>query len=324
MVHKNKEMVTIKDVADLANVTAQTVSRVMRGTGYVSEETKAKVLQAAHQLNYIPSYVAKALRKGMSQSIAIVFDSLRNVYFSVMIDYIRKSIKNSGYSVQLLFSNESVITEETYRKAISHGAVGVISFLEGKEGIGSVVKNLGVPMLIFGRSTYEDGLDYITTDDVQGGMLAANRLINDGCTSFYYIVEGRGMTCAIDRYKGFKEELEMHGHKAELLDLNEEGEKCFAKMSLDDPAQGIFCFSDNIAFNVVKKMKGIPDANRAKLIGYDNIQSDIPLPITLTTIGVDKEHHADFAVKQIIEKISDPQIKLAKHQSVKLFEGETA
>ena len=74
----------------------------------------------------------------------------------------------------------------------------------------------------------------------------------------------------------------------------------------------------------VKKMKGIPDANRAKLIGYDNIQSDIPLPITLTTIGVDKEHHANFAVKQIIEKISDPQIKLAKHQSVKLFEGETA
>ena len=86
-------------------------------------------------------------------------------------------------------------------------------------------------------------------------------------------------------------------------------------MSLDDPAQGIFCFSDNIAFNVVKKMKGIPDANRAKLIGYDNIQSDIPLPITLTTIGVDKEHHANFAVKQIIEKISDPQIKLAKHFS---------
>ena len=41
MVQKNKEMVTIKDVADLANVTAQTVSRVMRGTGYVSEETKA-------------------------------------------------------------------------------------------------------------------------------------------------------------------------------------------------------------------------------------------------------------------------------------------
>ena len=90
MVHKNKEMVTIKDVADLANVTAQTVSRVMRGTGYVSEETKAKVLQAAHQLNYIPSYVAKALRKGMSQSIAIVFDSLRNVYFSVIF-VVRKS-----------------------------------------------------------------------------------------------------------------------------------------------------------------------------------------------------------------------------------------
>lgn len=324
MEHKNKEAVTIKDVADLADVTAQTVSRVMRNTGYVSEKTREKVLRAAHQLNYVPSYVAKALRKGMSRSIAVVFDSLRNVYFSIMIDYIRKAIKNSGYSVQLLFSDESVITEEIYRKAISHGAVGVISFLEGKKGLGTVVKNLGVPMLIFGRSTYEDGLDYVTTDDVQGGNLAANRLIKDGCTSFRYVVEGRGMTCAIDRYKGFEEELEKHGYEAELLDIGEYGEKCFEKMTLNDPTQGIFCFSDNIAFTVVKRMKNIPDENRAKLIGYDNIQSDIPLPIALTTVGIDKERHAEFAVKQIIKKISDPQIKFATHQSVKLFDGETA
>ena len=118
----SKSRVTIWDVAERANVTAQTVSRVMRGKGYVAEDTRKCVLSAAKELKYIPSYVAKALRNGMSRSIAVVFDSLRNIYFSVMIDHLRQAIIDYGIGAAY-FSDDVVIrkaaTARLYRTARS-------------------------------------------------------------------------------------------------------------------------------------------------------------------------------------------------------------
>lgn len=314
----NKGRVTIKDIAQRTNVTAQTVSRVLRGVDYVAEETRQRVLQAARELNYIPSYAAKALRNGMSQSIAIVFDSLRNVYFSIMIDHLRKEIVANGYSVQLIFSDNPVIKEEIYRKAVSHGAVAVISFLEAEDGLGQKVRECGVPMMIFGRSAEDEGLDYITTDDYQGGQLVANYLLSRNCVKFKYLVEGSGMTCAIDRFKGYSETLKEHGYEAEIVDCAVI-EYNFDAMDLSDPATGVFCFNDILAFQLIKRMSAIPAGSRVKIVGYDNIQSDIVLPINLTTVGLDKEHHAKLAVDCILQKLSKPNKRFAIHEKVALF-----
>lgn len=321
---RSRGKITIKDVAQKANVTAQTVSRVMRGEGCVSIDTKKKVLDVAKQLQYIPSYAATALRNGMNRSIAIVFDSLRNMYFSIMIDHLRAEIVKQGYSVQLIFSDSVIITESYYRKAISHGAVAVISFLEGEEGIGGIVKDCGVPLMIFGRSTTDERLDFITTDDTKGGQLVAKRLLEKKCTQFKYLVEGSGMTCARDRYEGFDKELKKHGFSAEILDLNHMGEDAYLAIDFDNPNIGVFCFSDVLAFNLIKRVSSVSTDRRPKVIGYDNIQSDIVLPINLTTVGVNKEKHAQFAIDCITAKLADPALHFAEREPVELFEGETA
>ena len=324
MPQKKSGRVTIKDVAKLANVTPQTVSRVMRQNGYVSNSTKEKVLNAAASLSYIPSYAAKALRNGMRKSIAVVFDSLINVYFAFMLDYLRKHIAQNGYSIQLLFSNDVVITEDLYRKAVSHGAVAVISFIEGKEGIGQTVKSCGVPLIIFGRSTTEEGLDYITTDDVLGGRIVGQRLLDNGCTSFKYVVEGSGMTCALDRLQGFSEVLKENGYEPEIIDVGTYGKEALNAVDFTNPKVGVFCFSDQLAFHIVKNM-GLKDIKlHAKIIGYDNIQADMILPVEITTVGIDKNAHTKFAIECVVKKIQNPSLKFAEHQAVKLFEGITA
>lgn len=315
--------VTIRDVALRANVTAQTVSRVMRGTGYVAEDTRKCVLAAAKELKYIPSYVAKALRNGMSRSIAVVFDSLRNVYFSVMIDHLRQEIIAHGYSVQLIFSDDVIITEDCYRKAISHGAVAVISFLEGDDGIGDAVEDCGVPLMIFGRTTDDERLDFVTTDDKQGGELVAKRLLAQGCTKFKYLVEGSGMTCALERYEGFSSELKKRGYEVEIIDTGAVGD-AYAMIDINDPTTGVFCFNDILAFHLIKQMTRVPLEHRPKVVGYDNIQSDIVLPINLTTVGVDKSHHAKYAIDSIVAKLSDPTVRFAVREQVSVFDGETA
>ncbi len=318
-----KDRVTIKDVAIKANVTAQTVSRVIRSSGYVSEETRRKVLDTIKALNYIPSYAGKALRTGMARSIALVFDSLINFYFSIMIDYLRKEIAKCGYSLQLLFSDKHVVTNETYRKAISHGAVAVISFLEGESGLGDVVKACGIPLVILGRSTTDEGLDYITTDDVYGGSLAAQRLIDADCTKFVYVNLGDDMSCVLDRGKGFGETLKSYGYSfTEYNTTHKDLQKFSAEIALQDPSLGIFCFNDVFAITILKQMKDIPNDVRAKIIGYDNIQQEVVLPINLTTIGADKEKYSEFILSKLVERLQNG-VRLAEYQAVRLFEGET-
>lgn len=319
-----KDRVTIKDVAIKANVTAQTVSRVIRSSGYVSEETRKKVLDTIKELNYIPSYAGKTLRTGMARSVALVFDSLINFYFAIMIDYLRIEIAKCGYSLQLLFSDKHVITNETYRKAISHGAVAVISFLEGEAGLGRIVKDCGIPLVILGRSTTDDGLDYITTDDVYGGNLAAQRLIDAKCSKFVYVNLGDDMSCVLDRGRCFGEALIEQGYSyIEYNTTHKDLQKISEEIDLSDPKVGIFCFNDIFAITILKQMNDIPKESRAKIIGYDNIQQEIVLPVNLTTIGADKKNYAEFILLKLVERLQDGK-RLSEHQPVKLFEGDTA
>lgn len=66
-------MVTINDVAKLANVSKGTVSRVINNVGYFSDNTKLKVLTAVEELNYVPNKIAKQLSVGKSEKIAVMY-----------------------------------------------------------------------------------------------------------------------------------------------------------------------------------------------------------------------------------------------------------
>ena len=82
-----KSRVTIRDVALVARVTPQTVSRAIRNAPEVSAETREKILKVAAELNYVKNNSASSLRCGNSKLIVIVYDHLVNIYFSIMIDY---------------------------------------------------------------------------------------------------------------------------------------------------------------------------------------------------------------------------------------------
>ena len=76
-----KSRVTIRDVALVARVTPQTVSRAIRNAPEVSAETREKVLKVAAELNYVKNNSASSLRCGNSKLIVIVYDHLVNIYF---------------------------------------------------------------------------------------------------------------------------------------------------------------------------------------------------------------------------------------------------
>lgn len=318
--------VTIKDVAMAIGVTPQTVSRVFRGSGCVSADTRIRVLDAADKLKYVPNSAAIRLRTGVAKSIAVVFDSLINVYFAIMVDYLQKELQSHGYNMQTIFVQSHTITESVYREALSHGVSAVISFLEPDSKFGDIVKDFGVPLLILGRRAHSEAFDYITTDDVMGGRLAAGKLIESGCKSFAYLTADLDITCARDRLEGYLTELKAHGYNAEIISMeNGVGNtiKNYAEKH-DGFPEGIFCFSDMIAYEALNVLREMGNT-AVRIIGYDNIQADISIPINLTTIGVDKPRYVKSVVQLLLDKIeSKSQDRIAKSIDVVLHDGETA
>lgn len=311
---------TIKDVAREANVTAQTVSRVFRGQSCVTQKTKEAVWAAAKKLNYVPNKTAIMLRKGNPNTIAVVFDSLRNIYFAIMIDYLNAELSNRGYEMMPIFVNKHVTTADIYRSAISSGALAVVSFLEPTDDVEEAVKAFGVPFMVFGRRSDLLGVDYLMTDDECGGHLAAKCLIEAGCDSFVFVGGGFGMSCVIDRLKGFTEELALNGFDAKIVHFYEweEGDK--AENEKIEKANGIFCFQDIMAYKILEKFSH----SDKKVVGYDDLQSDINFPVHLTTLGVDKVKYISHMVDLLFDKLNGKISEFHEKYPVELYKGTTA
>lgn len=305
---------TIKDVAREAKVTAQTVSRVCRNQGNVAPETKERVLEACRKLNYLPNKTAISFRSGKADTVAVIFDSLRNVYFSIMTDYINKEVAKHNCGIKPFFVNSSVIDTDIYLDAVSAGVSAVISFLEPVDELESTVDLYGVPLMIFGRRTELPNVDYVTTDDVEGGRLAAEELVARGCKNIIFLGEAFGMTCVQDRLKGFSEKLAEFGRPFTSVVFYDWKNGDESSVEAVRRADGIFCFNDIFAYNMLSSV----DCSEKVIVGYDDLQSDVPMPITLTSVGVDKSEYVQQAVNSLFERITGDTVPVKMKYPVSL------
>jgi len=320
-----KSRTTIKDVAKMANVTPQTVSRAIRGTPNVAEETKARILKIAAQLNYCKNSTASALRRGATHSIAIVYDELKNVYYSIIIDFLQSCLEKRGYSILTFSYRYSYLTKETYLKAISHNVDGIISFLDPKEEIEELIEGYQVPVLLLGRSTTLRNVDCVFADDITGGFLVGQKFIEKGCKNPLYITFPDDIDCNKKRLLGFQNCFKENGiNNVSVFYKDDEFEsKLKLLLSGENRPDCIFCFNDMLAFEVIniinKNNQIIP------VVGYDNIQQEIYLPYRLTTIGVDKFAMAEHGVEILFLRMSGNKGEyVRKIEQVYLVQGQSA
>lgn len=301
-----KSRVTIRDVALVARVTPQTVSRAIRNAPEVSAETREKVLKVAAELNYVKNNSASSLRCGNSKLIVIVYDHLVNIYFSIMIDYLQTCFREQNYSILMLSVTKHQLDRSDYEFAISHNVAGIVSFLEPDKEVTEMLDNFAIPVLLFGRRTDIKSVDYICMDDEEGGRLAARRFVEKGCKRSVYVSVGTA-SCAYDRFMGFKKELESAGAKTpRILDSMDCFEENFSALfeNSETVPDSFFCFSDMVAFDVIYRLEKMGIKN-AQVIGFDDIQKEVRIPKRLISVGTDKRAMAQRAVNVLVSRIEE-------------------
>jgi len=121
-------MVTLKDVARLADVGIGTVSRVINNNGSVKAETKERVLKAIDDLNYVPNEVARNFKMQASKMVGLMLPSIWHPFFSKLTYYIEDELNLFGYKLLLCNSNTDRNKEIQYLSMLKRNQVaGIIT-----------------------------------------------------------------------------------------------------------------------------------------------------------------------------------------------------
>lgn len=160
-------MVTSHDVARLAGVSQPTVSRALRDSPKVSEETKRRVRQAATALRYVPSDTGRALSSGRTQRVGLLLTDLHNQFYPHVIGPIHQELESLGY--QLVMQTESSDSDSVADRLIANTLDGVIlTTTLASSSLPLRLRDRRVPFVYFNRTADAVVADSATADPGPG------------------------------------------------------------------------------------------------------------------------------------------------------------
>ncbi|HCA29034.1 MAG TPA: transcriptional regulator [Ruminococcaceae bacterium] len=323
-------MASIRDVARKAKVAISTVSRVLNNNGYVSEDTRRKVLAAMKELDYMPNEVARNLFHNRTNFVGVMMPDIAHPFFATVTKYIEKELYENGYKVVLCNTVEKSDREKEFvdmlRRRIVDGIIMGAHSLEIEK-----YRNLNLPIVALDRII--EGIPNICVDHCKGGRLAAQALLHSGCHNVVQIMGCRKVhSYSEQRHIVFSEVMKSHGVQVRTVELawnlfNFQGYLNVAKKVLDEmqDIDGIFA-TDQVAMAFIRVLlergKRIPQD--VKVVGYDGTSFAEGCSPSLTTVVqpmADLGKTAADSVLTLIKggKLESDQILL----DVKLKQGNT-
>ena len=302
-------MATIKDVAKKANVSVATVSRVINNTGYVNHETRKIVEVAIEELGYVPNELARSLFRKRSNIIGLIVPHISTYFFAELIESLEESIMQHGYKLMIFNSKDDIEIEKKYINVFSQYNIDGLILVANTQSAKSYM-NLKIPMITIDH-IIDNSIPSITCDNVQGGELAARKLIQSGAKKILHFRGPSVLITVVDRARGFYQVMDEHNIDVSSFDLDfrtpDLGDiEMFIKKHPD--VDGIFCSSDIIAMYAISVLTrlGYKVPTDVQVIGYDNIQLSSVLIPTLTTISQpieDLGRRTITTLLQLIDKV---------------------
>lgn len=306
--------VKLADIAKKTGYSVNTVSHALLNKPDISEKTREYIKSVADEMGYIANVSAGALRSGKSKTIAIIVGDISNPHFSIMIKEMEVKLRKYGYSAFILNTDEDEKLERAaIISAISKNVDGIIICPVQKthDNIDFINKN-GLPYVLIGRRFEENHSNYVICDDVNGGYVAAEYLINMGHKKILFITGSEYISSSRERLEGARRAVADNGLFDDSLVIAEIGlvkndEQILYTLKNNDDCTGVICFSDMIALQVcyyLKRLgKSVPQDK--SVIGFDNIASKFYLPLMLTSVTSSKTKMSNKAVDTLMEIINE-------------------
>jgi|LGOV01.1.fsa_nt_gb LacI family transcriptional regulator len=314
-----KSKITIKDIAKELGVSISTVSKALKDSHEISEETRKRIKAFADFYHYKPNSLALKLRNKKTMVIGIVIPNIVHHFFSRVIKGIDKVATERGYNLMICLSNESYDKELLNIDMLADGSVDGLLISIAKETLEK--KNFNhyqqliedeIPFVLFDRVADEIPCDKVLVDDIGGGYKATNHLIDIGCKRIAILTTPDHVNVGAERKEGYIKALEENNRKIdnelvvkidEHLDIAQQIEKLF--IVPNRVPDGIFAVNEIYAATAMKiaREKGLNIPQDIAIIGFtDGLISEFSAP-PLSTVAQHGFTMGEQAVELLLNRI---------------------
>ncbi|MFU8850207.1 LacI family DNA-binding transcriptional regulator [Micromonospora sp. SL1-18] len=305
----------MNDVARLAGVSHQTVSRVLNNHPSVRQETRERVLRAVDQLNYRPNALARGLATRRSKVIGVVsFDTILYGPAATLLG-IERAARAAGYGI-------SIVTLERLDRA---GVTSAINALAAQSVAGVVLIAPMVSAAVHGLPTgvpavvVEPGgggeLPNVSVDQIAGARRAVEHLLALGHETVWHIAGPRDWLEARDRTDGWRLALEAAGRRVPPVisgDWSPRAGYEIGQTLVDRPdITAVFCANDHQALGLLRALhqRGVRVPDDVSVVGFDDIPEAAYFSPPLTTIRQDFDEVGRRCVAALLELLAaDPSL----------------
>ncbi|WP_179343546.1 LacI family DNA-binding transcriptional regulator [Winogradskyella ursingii] len=320
-----KRKVTLKQIARELDVSISTVSKALRNSAEISDDTKQKVQAFAKLYNYRPNNIALSLKNRKTNTIGIIIPEIVHHFFSKVIRGVELVANKRGYNVIVGLSNESFSKEVINMEMLANGSIDGFILSISKETLQqqdyhhfNETMSQGMPIVMFDRVIPEINCDKVIVDDFKGAKNAVKKLVDQQCKNIAIITTKDYVSVGKLRTQGYLEALEEGGitPKAKLilkledtfnfeehLDvLEKEIEQLFKSNKKID---GVFAVNELYALTAMKVARklGFKIPEDIQVIGFtDGVLSKHATP-ALTTVSQHAQQMGETAANLLIDKL---------------------
>lgn len=301
--------VTIRDVAEEADVSATTVSRVFNHDHLVNSETRKKVMEVARRMGYSPNATARSLSSGRTHSIGVILPAPHGEFFSELIRGLDEAAQEANHFL-LIASSHYNREERTSALESLAGRVDGLVMMTPRVAPNTLTGDADLP-IIFINSNLQDGdFDLYNIDNQGGAIHVMEHLIEQGCTRIAAITGPPGSYDVEQRMDGYRQVLDRHG-----LDEGPIVEGDFTQKSgyeagkeivdWEQRPDAVFACNDYMAIGAMLAFQeaGIHVPEDIAVAGFDDITSARYANPPLTTVRVPVYELGRRAGDRLVQRI---------------------
>ena len=310
---------TLRDVAEVAQVSMRTASRVLNGDARVAAATRARVQEAMLRLGFQPDPLARSLRSGTDATVGLVVESVADPFFAALAGAVESALSAHGKSVLVASTHRDADAEQHLLERMLQRRVGGL-LIAPTTGDHSWLVEASTAVVFVDRAATGLAADLVDIDDRGAAARAVRHLIDHGHRRIGYVGDRPAVATSELRLQGYRDALRRAGIEpdSELIRVDgvtpqSAGAATVALLGLAKPPSAIFSATTRCSLGVVPALHTCHRTDIA-LVGFGDFAMADTLRPAITVIDHSAELIGEAAARRLLDRMADPALPVAHIQ----------
>jgi LacI family transcriptional regulator len=304
-------VVSIKDIAKKSGFSISTVSYALNGNPKVTEETAAKILAVARELNYIPNAAARTLKKRETNIIGVFLTNYGGAFYGRLLQGMQDVLNKKGYDLVVC---TGVRSHRLLPEGLIDGAIILDATFSSEDLLNYA--NRGHKLVVLDRELEHENINRVLLDNKAGATLAIDYLIDHGHRKLYVVTGPEDSYDSKKRLEAAKQALERFPDIEYSIiqgDFNKQSGEEAAKKIIENFTEpvAVFCLNDEMAIGMYDYLlnTNYRVGEHVHIIGFDNIDVTKYTNPRLATIDYSESKWGALAAEHLLKLINNQPVE---------------